>query len=591
MGAHARAESRYNRNMMLRSRESGVTLLDTLVGTALMLVVFLGIGAAFRLSIDVISNNKARAGAIALANERIEYLRSLPYASLGTVGGIPAGTISQIDSQTLNGVPYTRRTVIQYADDPKDGLGAADTNGITADYKIAKIDVSWTPRSGVAHHIIVASRFSPPGIETAVPGGTLVIDAVNAAGTPLSGATVHIVNASTSPAIDITTFTNASGTVTLIGAPAAANYQVTVYEAGYSTAQTYSATAENTNPNPPNLTVINDHTTTGTFAIDVLANNTVRTWRPIADGTWSDSLADTTKIASSTGITVADGTATLAGPAPYGNYGEFQSIAIGPSQLAHWKTLSWSATTNSSTSIRWFVYDGAGASLIPDTQLPGNSSGFTAGTIDLTGISTSTYPALRIGAVFSSTDSAETPILDSYTIDFDAGPTPLPDLAFELRGSKTIGSGPSGTLYKYDQNLTTNSAGVKAVSGLEWDSYTFFVNGISTGYDISSLCPPQPISLSPGASITTDLFLSPHTSNSLLIDVRSGTTSALISGATVTLSANGFSATSTTDSCGQAFFSDLSATSYTANASLAGYTSVSASTTVSGQSSLELLFN
>ena len=55
----------------MRTSRSGVTLLDTLVGTSLMLVVFLGINAAFRLSVDVITTNKARAGAIALANERM----------------------------------------------------------------------------------------------------------------------------------------------------------------------------------------------------------------------------------------------------------------------------------------------------------------------------------------------------------------------------------------------------------------------------------------------------------------------------------------------------------------------------------------
>src|SRR3989344_5795420 len=64
----------------LRSR--GVTFIDTVVGTALMLVVFLGIAGVFQLSIDVVTNNKARAGAIALANERMEYIRSLAYASI-----------------------------------------------------------------------------------------------------------------------------------------------------------------------------------------------------------------------------------------------------------------------------------------------------------------------------------------------------------------------------------------------------------------------------------------------------------------------------------------------------------------------------
>src|SRR3989338_8875141 len=92
----------------------GVTLIDTLVGTALMLVIFLGIAAAFQLAVDVVLNNKARGGAIALANERMEYMRSLSYPLLGTSGGIPSGSIAQSEPVVLNGITFTRRTLVRY---------------------------------------------------------------------------------------------------------------------------------------------------------------------------------------------------------------------------------------------------------------------------------------------------------------------------------------------------------------------------------------------------------------------------------------------------------------------------------------------
>src|ERR1700691_1055084 len=91
----------------------GVTLLDTVVGVALMLIVFVGIASAFELSIQVVTNNKARAGAIALADQRMEYIRSLAYASVGTVGGIPSGAIPQTETLVFNGITYTRRTYIE----------------------------------------------------------------------------------------------------------------------------------------------------------------------------------------------------------------------------------------------------------------------------------------------------------------------------------------------------------------------------------------------------------------------------------------------------------------------------------------------
>ena len=126
----------------------GVTLIDTVVGSALMLVVFLGIFAAFQLSIDVVTNNRARAGALALMNERMEYVRSLDYASVGTVGGIPSGPIAQSEPVTLSGIPYTRRTTVQYADDPEDGENEADENGRIVDYKQVRIEMSWDSRTG-----------------------------------------------------------------------------------------------------------------------------------------------------------------------------------------------------------------------------------------------------------------------------------------------------------------------------------------------------------------------------------------------------------------------------------------------------------
>ncbi len=255
----------------------GVTLLDTVVGTALMLVIFMGIAAAFELSLDVVSTNKARGGAIALADERMEYVRSLPYTSVGTVGGIPSGSIAQSETLTLNNVSYTRRTVVEYVDDPKDGTGGADADGV-ADYKAVKVDVAWSSRFGT-RHITLVTRLEPQnGVESAVPGGTLTINVVNAVSQPLAGASVAITNSNTSPAINISTFTNSNGIASFIGAPAASGYAVIASESGYSTAQTYSGT----NPTPGSLTVSNNQTTSQTFQIDLLSSDAIST------RAWSD---------------------------------------------------------------------------------------------------------------------------------------------------------------------------------------------------------------------------------------------------------------------------------------------------------------
>ncbi|OGG50237.1 hypothetical protein A2763_04645 [Candidatus Kaiserbacteria bacterium RIFCSPHIGHO2_01_FULL_54_36] len=552
----------------------GATLLDTIVGTALMLVIFLGIAAAFILSVDVVTNNKARGSAIALANERLEYIRSLTYSAIGTSGGIPSGSIAQSEIVTLNGIPFTRRTLIEYADDPRDGTGASDSNNITSDFKVVKVDVAWTTRTGT-RHITLVSRFEPPsGMEIACtpPCGTLTISTVDSGSQPLAGASVSIINPSTTPAISINTFTNASGTASFIGAPAAAGYRIVVTKTGYSTAQTYSATSQNTNPNPSHLTVSNNQTTTGTFQIDVLSSLTVNTYSH-NNNTWTDTFSDSSKVApASTNIEVSGNRARFAGNQPWTAPAQLFSVDIMPSALSRWGVFSWNDTKPSETTIIYHVYypTGSGRALVPDTYLPGNSAGFASAStsVDVSTIPASTYPSLILEAYLVALNpSAPSPSIEDWSLTYESGTTI--GITFSLRGAKTIGSGPSGPVYKYDQNHTS-SGGTMSLQNLEWDSYTMTVAD-TTGYDISSSCTPQPISLAPNSSATVRLFFSPDSVNSLLVDVRSGT-GAFISGASIRLTKGGsYDATKVSDVCGQTLFSALTNGNYSLEVSAPGY--------------------
>ena len=573
------------------SPSRGITLIDTLVGVALMAIVFVGIASAFKLSVKIVTNNKARAGAIALADQRMEYIRSLSYSAVGTVGGIPSGLIPQNETVSFNGVKYNRRTYIEYGDDPKDGTGVSDSNSIVEDYKSVKVQVLWTEKS-TKYNVTLVTRVSPTtGLETSVPGGTLTILSVNSLGGPLPGASVLIVNASSSPAVNISTFTDASGTASILGAPAASGYQITVTSPGDSTAQTYNVTTQNTNPNPGNLTVTNNHTTSATFAIDVLATKTINTWTQILNGTSSDPFNDSSLIASSTGIILSGGSAMLATGS---TTGEVQSSPFGPSYLAKWGTFSWSDTQPASTSIRYRVYNGAGTALVPDSLVPGNAAGFTSGSVSLINVSTSTYPTIRLDAVFSRTSTTTTSAsLSLWSVNDTYGPLPLSNIAFALAGAKTIGSGSSGTLYKYNQNLSSGASGSITIPNLEWDNYTVTISGASTGYDVASACNPQPESLSPGATMTSNFYLTAHTSYSLLVNVRTASTGALIPGATVTLTRAGYSSTLTADACGQAFFPGLvAANNYSISVAAPGHTTYTSNTvSVTGTSGLAVVLN
>jgi type II secretory pathway pseudopilin PulG len=248
----------------------GMSLIDVVVGVALLLVLFLALFGVLKASLAVSALAKSKAAAGALAEDQLEYLRGLSYDSLGTAGGIPAGPVPQTATETVDGVSYTLATFIEYYDDPGDGTGAEDENGVTADYKVARVSVSWN-FYGTAETLALVSTFAPPGIENTDGGGTFEVNVVDAAGGPVEGASVHIVDASTSPAVDLTAYTSGGGTVELPGALPSSQYQVQVSKSGYSSAQTYARDSENANPSPGYFTVAKDETTTGTFAIDLLA--------------------------------------------------------------------------------------------------------------------------------------------------------------------------------------------------------------------------------------------------------------------------------------------------------------------------------
>lgn len=557
--------------------QKGVTLIDTVIGASLVLVAFVGIAAVFQLSIDVVTNNRARAGAIALANEWMEYVRSLEYDDVGTIGGIPTGVVPQSESLVLNGIPYTRRTTIQFVDDPYDGLGAADTfptgSPVFVDYKAVRVAISWQSRSG-ERTVYFVTRVEPQnGIEVACTSscGTLSISVTGASAQPISNAQVHIVNTNTSPAIDLTTYTNIDGLVILAGAPVASGYQVTVSKTGHNSAQTYSASIpDNPNPSPGHQEVFQNQTTSLVFApnssgVDLLASKTVYAYSAIATSTWNETFSNESQVASSTNIAVVSGLARLTGSeGSYPSYGELETTVIGPSYLAKWKTFDWIGSTPAETSIAFRFYD-ANDVIIPDSAFPGNAAGFTASSVDLSSLSTSTYPSIRLHPKLTTSDASTTPSIDSFSISYEYGPTPRPLTLFNHKGLyKIIGNGP---VYKYEQSLQTDADAKLTMSGLEWDTYV--VGFPSTpGYTLAIACNPQPEYLAPGSSQVSRFYFAPRATNALGVEVRAA--GALFSGATVALSKSGYSATSTT-MCGQSYFNYLPSGTYTLTVSATGY--------------------
>ncbi len=475
--------------------------MDVIVGIALVLIVFLALFGLLRASLLISSSAKAKAGATAVATTQMEYMRSLPYSSVGTVGGIPAGPVAQFATTTLNGIPYTVRTLVEYVDDAKDGSGSGDSNGITTDYKRVRITTSYIFRSEV-REVAIISNIAPPSIETTTGGGTLRINAVDAAGVAVAGASVRIQNPSVVPSVDFTTFTDIAGSVSLPGAPTSTDYRITVSKDGYSTAQTYARDATNQNPTPGYLTVALNQTTTSTFAIDLLSTLTLKTFSPIRTATSSDTFANASGIASSVSTQVAGGALSLSGaPGSYALSGNARATSTSPVYLSEWTSASANTSVPAGTTFRIQVTDGAGG-ILPDSALPGNSTGFTAFPINLTSVSTTTYTALALRADLVG-DGLSTPQVLDWQIVFRQGPIPLPNVAFTLTGAKKKGTtGGGSAIYKTIVASTTGATGVNALS-LEWDVYSLVVSG----YAVVSASSSPPFTLEPAGILESILIL------------------------------------------------------------------------------------
>lgn len=538
----------------------GIGLVDIIVGVGLMTVLFVALFGILRASLLLSALGKAQAAATELAETQMEQLRGLSYDALGTAGGIPSGSIPATSVQTIDGLSYTVRTFIQYYDDPADGTGASDDNGITTDYKTATVTITYTS-AGNPRSVTLVSSFAPPSIETTTGGGTLSIHVVDSTGADVSGAQVDIANTALSPAVQLTAFTNTHGYVSLPGATPSSEYQITVSKNGFSTARTYARDSQNVNPTPGYLTVAKDQTTTGTFAIDTLGSLALTTLAPAKTTSFSDTFTDDSGLSTKTNVDASLGSLTLTGGA---TSGEAIANEFAPTSLDHWVSATAAVTTPPGTAALLHIYDSAGA-LVPDSSLAGNAAGFDTFPVDLSGLSTTTYPSLSIGATL--TGSGDTPSIADWTLTAYQAAQPLPNVAFTLTGTKTIGSNSSDAPI-YKTIVSGNSGATGSVTEpLEWDSYTLAI----PNYAIADLCPWLPYALPAGGNLSARVTLVSHSTNSLLVTVATGS-GATVPGASVTLAKTGYSKTVTSSSCGTAYFSGLSSGTYTITIAQTGYT-------------------
>jgi len=231
----------------MKHRNKGFTFIDVLVGTALLVIVMIGIFTGFQLLFRVLAQSQGRTVALALANEQIEIIRNLPYQDIGTQDGVPPGEIPQIRTEEVDNRPYTITTDIIYIDDPFDGISPDDE--LSSDYKKARVEITWSEHE-LTKSVMEIANFSPPNLESEISGGTLSLYVNDSqSGKSIINTQIEIINDQVEPAIYIFTTTDDNGWLSRPGLPPSADYEVHVSQINYDEHRTYSA-SESLDPEP-----------------------------------------------------------------------------------------------------------------------------------------------------------------------------------------------------------------------------------------------------------------------------------------------------------------------------------------------------
>ncbi len=552
--------------------KKGFSLIEVLVGIFLALIVFLAVFAGYQLILKVVGQNRSRVAATSLASAELEKIRNLSYESIGVVGDYPDGVLEAETVKNLNGEDFTILRRVDFIVDEADGLESPEDD-CPNDYKKAYIKVSWT--GSFDGEVEMSTDIAPENIiqECAQVGGIFSVSVFDAQGLMVSNPLIEIKNIQTGDIIKTATPTEGTHLFSL----PAETYRVEVSKTGYNSSRTYSV-EEVTTPERPDLIVIEGRVTERSFPIDKISSLSVDTMSFWSADNFSDSFTTDSHISASSTISVQGGEVRISS----GLSGYLISEQIVPAQLTSWEDFSWNDEEIGGTQISYQVlyFDGSVWTLIPEADLPGNSSGFSISPVDLSALNVSIYPSLKIKGNLETTDTFVSPVLYDWQLSWRTSePSPISNVSFNLRGDKIIGKDSNDDpVYKYSQDHNSGLSAHVDILNLEWDLYTFTVDP-ATGLDLIET-DPSPVSLVPDTALSVDLYL--EAQNSLMITVQDQDTGEPVFSSSVRLYKTGYDRTQNTNSKGQAYFIPLEEGTYNIEISSSGFSDYSGTVFVSG---------
>jgi prepilin-type N-terminal cleavage/methylation domain-containing protein len=266
------------------NRKKGFTLIEILVDLMIITFVATAVIAAFMAGYNALSLSKAKVAAVALANEKMEILRNMPYDDLATENGAiyPPGELLDNEEVVRKNIRFNVHMTINYVDDPYDGdaLGSIPGKPVDVypyDYKKARIEVYKIGREPVLADI--STNISAKAAETPSDTGILYLCVIDANNLPVTEATVTIENTEVSPPVNMELETDDSGCVMVPALPPDEHnhYHLVVTKDGYSTDMTYPRTPQNPNQLQPDVNISVQQVTRVTLAIDKVSTMQINT--------------------------------------------------------------------------------------------------------------------------------------------------------------------------------------------------------------------------------------------------------------------------------------------------------------------------
>jgi Tfp pilus assembly protein PilV len=167
------------------SAEHGVTLVETLLSAAILLIVLFAVLSSLDAASRTTAVNKSRTVAAGLAERDLERLRSMPTTTLARFSG-------QEDTEVVDGTTYTVNSRAEWVHDRSGTAASCDSDGKQADY----IKLTSTVTSGVlgkrVKPVELTSIVAPRVGSFGANQGTLAVQVKNEVDAPVSSLPVTI---------------------------------------------------------------------------------------------------------------------------------------------------------------------------------------------------------------------------------------------------------------------------------------------------------------------------------------------------------------------------------------------------------------